>query len=156
MPGSGTLVPPDVEDVVPPEVVVVVPPDVEVDVVVPPEVVVVPPEVVVPPDVVVPPEVLVPEHFLPQQPQFQVAWAGALNERAATATSEADRSVLRSIVVSLFGIEHWFTPFIASSVPVQQYQGSQWLTSLGERQPCQADRHLQGVISLAGEGPHRS
>jgi hypothetical protein len=90
MPGSGTLVPPEVVVVVPPEVVVVVPPEVEV---VPPEV------VVVPPDVVVPPEVLVPEHFLPQQPQSQVARAGALNERAAPATSDAVRAVLRSIVV---------------------------------------------------------
>ncbi len=56
IPGSGTAVPPEVDDVVE---LVEVPPDV---VVVPPEVVVVPPEVVVPPDVddvvVVPPEVV--------------------------------------------------------------------------------------------------
>jgi hypothetical protein len=62
MPGSGTAVPPEVDDVVelvevPPEVVVV-PPEVDDVVVVPPEVV---DEVVVPPEVdevVVPPEVV--------------------------------------------------------------------------------------------------
>jgi hypothetical protein len=84
MPGSGTLVPPDVVVVVPPDVVVVVPPEVEV----------VPPEVEV-----VPPEVLVLEQLLPQQPQFQVACAGALKDSAAPATSEAVSTDLRSIVV---------------------------------------------------------